>query len=106
MISEMKVIVVGDGKVGYTLTEQLSREGHDVVVIDNNAAALTDSMNMLDVMGVVGNGATYTAQKEAGVEQADIRLYPLCRHELLNEINREEVYGHILDWMRVQEFID
>ena len=32
----MKVIVIGDGKVGYTLTEQLSKEGHDVVVIDKN----------------------------------------------------------------------
>lgn len=70
----MKVVVVGDGKVGYTLTEQLSREGHDVVVIDNNAAALTDSMNMLDVMGVVGNGATYAAQMEAGVDQADVLI--------------------------------
>lgn len=78
----MKVIVVGDGKVGYTLTEQLSREGHDVVVIDNNAAALTDSMNMLDVMGVVGNGATYTAQKEAGVEQADILIAATSTDEM------------------------
>ena len=43
----MKVIVVGDGKVGYTLTEQLSREGHDVVVIDNNAAALTDAIRRI-----------------------------------------------------------
>ena len=70
----MKVVVVGDGKVGYTLTEQLSREGHDVVVIDNNADALTDSINHLDVMGVVGNGATYAAQKEAGVDQADLLI--------------------------------
>lgn len=70
----MKVVVVGDGKVGYALTEQLSREGHDVVVIDNNAAALTDAINSLDVMGVVGNGATYSAQKEAGVDQADLLI--------------------------------
>ena len=36
----MKIIVVGDGKVGLTLTEQLSKEEHDLVVIDKNPTVL------------------------------------------------------------------
>ena len=48
----MKIIVIGDGKVGYTLTEQLSKEGHDIVVIDKNPQALRQSVDVLDVMGI------------------------------------------------------
>ena len=65
----MNIVVVGDGKVGYTLTEQLSNEGHDVVVIDNNAKALKSTINALDVMGVEGNGVLFKVQQEAGVPQ-------------------------------------
>ena len=36
----MKIVIVGDGKVGYTLTEQLSEEGHDIVLIDSNRTVL------------------------------------------------------------------
>lgn len=36
----------------------------------------------------------------AGMEDVTMRLYPLCRHELLNELNREEIYGHILTWIQ------
>ena len=34
----MKVVIVGDGKVGGTIARQLSGEGHDIIVIDNNIA--------------------------------------------------------------------
>ena len=33
----MKIVIVGDGKMGFTLTRHLSEEGHDVTVIDHNA---------------------------------------------------------------------
>lgn len=36
----MKIVIVGDGKVGYTLTKRLSQEGHDIVVIDNKRSVL------------------------------------------------------------------
>lgn len=39
----MKIVIVGDGKVGLTLTEQLSAEGHDIVIIDRNQQVLRDS---------------------------------------------------------------
>ena len=44
----MKIVVVGDGKVGATLVSQLVKEGHDVTVIDNNAAVLRRSTDTMD----------------------------------------------------------
>ncbi len=70
----MKIVIVGDGKVGVTLTAQLSREGHDVVIIDNNPQVLRESVDQYDVLGILGNGASLQAQKEAGVESADLLI--------------------------------
>ena len=39
----MKIIIIGHGKVGYNLAENLSKEGNDVIIIDKNAEALTKS---------------------------------------------------------------
>lgn len=62
----MKIVIVGDGKVGQALTGRLAEEGHDVVVIDSSPKALRTSVEIHDVMGVNGNGASYAVQKEAG----------------------------------------
>lgn len=70
----MKIVVVGDGKVGYTLTKQLSQEGHDLVVIDNDPRVLQHSMESLDVFVVQGNGATLSVQQEAEVGQSDLLI--------------------------------
>lgn len=68
----MKIVVAGDGKVGYTLTKLLSKEGHDVVVIDSNRRVLSESQEALDVAVVGGNGASVEVQREAGVSKSDI----------------------------------
>ncbi|MCR5053954.1 MAG: Trk system potassium transporter TrkA [Lachnospiraceae bacterium] len=68
----LKIVIVGSGNVGTTLVEQLTREGNDVALIDKNAKKVAELSNLYDVMGVVGNGATYTVQKEAGVDDADL----------------------------------
>ncbi|MDD3337254.1 MAG: Trk system potassium transporter TrkA [Lachnospiraceae bacterium] len=70
----MKIIIVGCGKIGMTITEQLSQEGHDVAVIDQNSTVIHDATNNFDVMGVVGNGASYSVQMEADIEAADILI--------------------------------
>lgn len=54
----MRIIIAGDGKVGLALTRLLSQEGHDLVTIDSNRAALERDMQQFDVMTVVGNCAT------------------------------------------------
>jgi trk system potassium uptake protein TrkA len=70
----MKILIVGCGKVGTALAEQLDREGHDIVVIDNKASAIHNTTDTLDVMGIVGNGASYNIQLEAGIETADVLI--------------------------------
>ena len=56
----MKVVIVGNGKVGNSLAERLSSEGHDVVVIDNDPDNLKNSDTRMDIITVLGNGVSYT----------------------------------------------
>ena len=54
-----------------------------------------------DPVGSYGKGVRRAARafRKAGMEDVTLRLFPLCRHEILNEINREEIYKVISDWM-------
>lgn len=70
----MYIVVIGMGKVGTALTESLSGEGHDIVVIDNKPDVIENAVNKSDVMALLGNGATYRVQKEAGVEKAELLI--------------------------------
>lgn len=70
----MQIIIVGCGNVGSTLAEQLSSEGHNITVIDVDNQKLQTLVNSYDVMGVVGNGASFAVQKEAGVENAHLLI--------------------------------
>ena len=68
----LNIIIVGLGKVGGTLVEQLSKEGNDITVIDKNPAAVQAMSGIYDVMGIIGNGASYSIQMEAGIENCDL----------------------------------
>ncbi len=68
----LRIIIVGCGKVGRTLVEQLSAEGHNITVIDKDAEKVESMTNLFDVMGIIGNGASYSAQVEAGIESSDL----------------------------------
>lgn len=70
----LNIIIVGCGRVGTTLVERLSAEGHDITIIDKKADSLTELTNLYDVMGVVGNGASFTVQKEAGITEANLMV--------------------------------
>ena len=70
----MKIIIVGAGKVGQTLTAQMAQENYNVTVIDTNAEILNRLVNSHDVMGVEGNGANYDVQVEAGVPYANLLI--------------------------------
>ncbi len=78
----MKIIIVGCGKVGKTLASTLNEEGHDIVVVDTNAELVESVSSSLDIMGVAGNGASYSVQMEAGVEDADLLLAVTTSDEL------------------------
>lgn len=70
----MKIIIVGCSRVGETLAEQLSREKNDITVIDLSSDKIDSITSKYDVMGIVGNGATYTTLVEAGVNSADLLI--------------------------------
>lgn len=70
----MQIIIVGCGNVGATLAEQLGREGHNITVIDVKSDIVQSVSNSFDIMGMVGNGASYSMQKEAGIENADLLI--------------------------------
>ena len=67
----MKIIIVGCGKVGYTLAKTLAEEKHNVIVIDREQARVDITQNDIDCMGVVGNGAIQSVLLEAEVDTAD-----------------------------------
>ncbi len=74
METAMKIVIVGDGKVGSALAVQLSKEGHDVVVIDSNKSVLLEIQQSLDVSIVHGNGATERVQRMANVNNSDLMI--------------------------------
>ena len=78
----LNIIIVGCGKVGMTLIEQLSKEGHDITIIDKNAAKVQEMSNLYDIMGLVGNGTSYSVQMEAGIENADLIIAVTASDEL------------------------
>lgn len=70
----MKIIIVGCGKVGYVLTEQLTKEGHDITLIDKDEDKLTRVSSNMDVFCVNGNGTSYETQIEAGIKETDLLI--------------------------------
>ena len=70
----LRIIIVGGGKVGRTLVEQLSQEGHNITIIDRDAQRAQSIANLYDVMGIHGNGASYSLLQEAGIENTDLLI--------------------------------
>lgn len=78
----MRIVIVGTGKVGSTLAEQLSMEEHDIIVIDHNQNTVDHLVNRLDIMGVCGNGASYRVLMEAEVPKADLLVACTSQDEI------------------------
>lgn len=79
----MNIIIAGDGKVGITLTRQLTSEGYNVTVIDSNSAVLEQVVEHYDVMGVCGNCASMEVLQQANIQNADL----LIASTALDEVN-------------------
>src|SRR5690554_4796531 len=78
----MNIVIIGIGKVGLTFAEQLSKEEHNIVVIDKNRAVIEKAVNDYDVMGIVGNGANSDIQIEANIRSADLLIACTSSDEL------------------------
>ena len=78
----MRIVIVGDGKIGSALAEQLSREGHEITIVDRSGAPLQRTVEDLDILSIEGNGATYATQLEAGVDEAELVIAVTAQDEL------------------------
>ncbi len=68
----MQIVIIGNGTLGDSLIEYISREGHNITVIDEDNGLVNAVVNKYDVLGVCGSGASVETQREAGVVSADL----------------------------------
>ena len=68
----MQIVIVGCGKMGTVLTQRLSTEDNNICIVDTDKNIVQRLAAECDVMGLVGNGASYSVLAEAGVEHADL----------------------------------
>ena len=64
----MRIVVVGAGKLGYSIAELLSKEQFEVVVIDEDEAQLEAVKNTLDVLTIAANGASPVTMADPDVK--------------------------------------
>ena len=76
----MKIVVIGAGQVGSTITEALHRE-HDLTVIDYDAGRLNALSHRFDVRTVEGNGASRRTLQQAGIAGTDLLIACTSRDE-------------------------
>jgi len=68
----MKIVIIGNGKLGASIARKLADEGHEVVVVDYNERALSTSSVDNNVFGITGNGVDWSVLDEAGVSDAHV----------------------------------
>lgn len=68
----LKIIIVGVGKVGSALADKLSSEGNEITIVDKNRELVNKLSTTYDILGITGNGSSYSTLIEAGVETADL----------------------------------
>lgn len=70
----MKIVIVGAGKVGYTLAQRLTQENHDVIVIEQDDERRAIVEHNLDVLTIAGNGASPRVLNEIGLRDAGLMI--------------------------------
>ena len=78
----MRILIVGDGKVGHTLATELLREGHDITIIDQNDEVIRKTEDTLDVLCIHGNCANVATLMEAEADRADILIAATASDEV------------------------
>jgi trk system potassium uptake protein TrkA len=91
----MKILILGAGRVGESVAENLVSERNDITVVDTDPARLRELQDRLDLRGVVGNGIQPSVLREAGAEDSDmlIACAPLDETNLVVCKIAHEVFG-------------
>lgn len=101
---------LADPKCGFTVSCGLLRDmlgGISMLQKKENLAKMRRELPVLfvaggdDPVGSYGSGVKQAAAafEKVGMTRVECRLFPLCRHEILNEINRKEIYRFVSDWL-------
>ena len=102
---------IADPLCGFTMTPGLAKDmltGIQYIQQTKHLANMRKDLPVLfiagsdDPVGGYGKGVKQAAQafEKAGMEQVSVRLYPLCRHEVLNELNRKDIYADVMHWLQ------
>ena len=78
----MDIVIIGMGKLGRMIADNLSKEEHNITVIDTKSNLVEDTINQLDVKGIVGNGASFDVQQSAEVDKADVVIAVTSNDEI------------------------
>lgn len=70
----MRIVVVGAGTVGLNISKYLSREGHEVIVVDRDRTTLSVVEDELDVQTIMGNGCDPHLLQELGMDRTQVLL--------------------------------
>jgi trk system potassium uptake protein len=81
----MNIIICGAGKVGFSISKQLSAQGHSITVIDPSKEDIKKINDTQDVKGIVGRATYPTVLENAGAEQADM-IIAVTRNDETNMI--------------------
>ncbi len=81
----MEIVILGAGQVGATLAESLTKEGHDVAVVDLNEALLAELQQRLDIKTIVGFASHPAILRAAGIENAQL-LVAVTDHDEVNMV--------------------
>ena len=82
----MRIVIVGAGEVGYSVAKNLSADGHDIVIVEEDEERAAQAEETLDVMVVNGNGARPSVLAKAGItgQKSGVMMLIACT-------NRDEV---------------
>ena len=88
----MNIIVCGAGKVGYTISKQLSAQGHSITVIDQSSELIQKINDTLDVKGIVGRASFPSVLDKAGANEADM-IIAVTRNDETNMVVCQIAYS-------------
>lgn len=91
----MRVIIMGCGRVGAGLAQQLQREGHEVTILDTDSFAFRRFLPEFEGRRLLGSGTDDRILLEAGIEQADVFVAAASgdNRNILASQKAKEIYG-------------
>lgn len=100
----MRIVILGAGRVGLSLSSFLISDKHDVIVIDNDDDLCSDAANELDALVICGNGTDAKILKEANIKDADIFVAATGNDEvnlfaciLVKKFNVPKIFARVSD---------